>query len=794
MRARLTALLRPLLVLALLGALGAGLLSQVPIRADLSILLPERQSEDLALLQRALQEGPANRTVMIALRPVDPPADAKARTDQLAELSRTMKRALQDSGLFARVANGSLSLDDAALQPFLEHRYRLNPALAADAFSPSSLNQAFDRLLVELRGLGSPLIERIMPRDPTLRIFEVAQLWRGDAGPRKANGVWVGRDGTRAVLLARSKRAAFDAGGQGEVLDAIDAAVRTVEQTHGAITAVRSGPSVIAVESRNTAESESRRLLIWSLPIVALILLIAFRRPSVLVASAVPIAAGFVAGAGAVAAVFGEILAPTLGFGAILIGVGVDYPLHLFAHRRPEEPPTHTARRIWPALALGAATTAIGFLPLVLSSFPGVAQLGVFTLAGLLVAAGGARWILPWLMQPVHLPPAEAVWDRLAPLHAALGRLRLPTLLLTAVAAGWLALLPGSQVWQQDLRGLSPISETRKQVDQSLRADLAATNPRYLLAIDAPDMETLLQRQEALQPTLDKLIADGAVAQVDLLARYLPSAARQRARLASLPDAATLRQRLDRALADQPFSPGTFAPFVTDVAAAKAAGPLTPSEIAAPLLRSRLDTLAVETTHGQVRGFGFFEGLRDEARLRHALAHVDVPGVRLLDLKAETEALMQGYRDETLRWIAVGALLGLGALAIGLRGARAVGQVGASVLVSVTLSAALLVALGTPLTLFHLLGLMVVAGLGLDYAIFLRQAVRDGANSPEAGRDGRRSVAICALTSLSVFAILSTAEIPMLGQLGVTVALGAGVSLLSALVFTGALRTHVTVS
>ncbi|MBK1669715.1 hypothetical protein CKO28_16875 [Rhodovibrio sodomensis] len=792
MRAHLAALLRPLLVLAVLGGLGAAILTLVPVRADLSILLPERQSEDLALLQRALSEGPANRTVMIGLTPANPPANARARAQKLAAISAAMKRELRASGLFDRVANGRLALDPDTLEPFLAHRYRLNPPLEPQAFTEAGLGRAFDRLLTELRGLGSPLIERIMPRDPTLRAFEVARLWRGDSGPRKLNGVWVGREGARAVLLARSARQAFDAGGQAQVLAAIDAAVQAVEAEHGPVEAVRSGPSVIAVESRNMAESESRRLLVWSLPVVALILLAAFRRPSVLVASAVPLATGFVAGAGAVAGVFGEILAPTLGFGAILIGVGVDYPLHQFAHRRPAEAPDASARRIWPALSLGAATTAIGFLPLMMSSFPGVAQLGVFTLAGLLAAAAVTRWLLPWLVRPVHLPPAAAAWDRLAPLHAALGRLRGPALLLAAAAVGWLA-LQGPSVWQDDLRGLSPIPESRKQIDQGLRADLSATSPRYLIAVEAPDVQTLLQRQEALQPTLDALRDSGAVAKIDLLARYLPSAARQRARLDALPDAQTLRRRLADALAARPFSPGTFEPFVADVAAARAAGPLTPSDIQSPLLASRLQTLLVETSDGRVLGFGYIEGLRDEARLRAALRAAEVPGVRLLDIKAQTEALMRGYRAETLRWIALGAVLGLGALALGLRAVRPVAQVGAAVLVSVALSAALLVALGTALSLFHLLGLMVVAGLGLDYAIFLRQAVRDDAASPGGGRGGRRSVVVCAATSLAVFAILSTAAIPMLGQLGTTVTLGAGISLASGLVFTGGVRAHVTV-
>ena len=786
MRATLRALLRPLALLAVLAALTVGLVTQVPIRADLAILLPERQSEELALLQRALREGPANRTVMIGLRPAEPVPDDAQRFARLAELSRALKGELQASDRFERVANGSFALDDAALQPFLQHRYRLNPPLDPASFTQEGLGKALDRLLVELRGFGAPLIERIMAEDPTLRTLEVARLWRQSGGPRKEQGVWVGRDGQRAVLLARSRRNAFDAAGQTDVLDAVQRAIGAVEAEHGAVATQISGPSVIAVQSRNTGERESRRLLAWSVPAVALILLLAFRRVTVLAASAVPLLAGFAAGTAGVAGVFGEVLAPTLGFGAILIGVGVDYPLHLFGHRRPDSSAAATARRIWPTLALGAATTAIGFLPLVLSSFPGVAQLGVFTIAGLAVAAAVTRWLLPWAVEPIALPPAAAVWDRAARLHAVLGRGRIAALLLGAAAVGVL-LLRGDGLWQDDLRALSPLPAETRQQDQALRDDLAATNPRYLLTVAGADAQQVLAREQALLPTLQRLRADGVLDGFELTARYLSSAASQAERLQALPERAELRRRLDAALADRPFEAGTFEPFVDALAGAKAAGPLRPEQIDAPLLRARLDTLMVATDDGR-RGFAFVEGLRDEARLRDTVAAADVPGVRLLDLKAETEALLHGYRSETLRWIALGAALGALALGLGLRRLTAVAAVGGAVLVSVAATAALLVLAGTALTLFHLLGLMVVAGLGLDYAIFLRRAAREDAAG--GGRDGRRSVAICAATSVAVFAILSGAQIPMLGQLGDTVALGAAVSLLAAAAFTGAARRN----
>jgi predicted exporter len=508
-------------------------------------------------------------------------------------------------------------------------------------------------------------------------------------------------------------------------------------------------------------------------------------------AAAVPLIAGFGAGAAAVAAVFGTVHVTTLGFGATLVGVTVDYPLHLFAHQRKGQGPWSTARRIWPALRLGVVTTAIGFVPLVFSSFPGVAQLGLFTLVALVVAALVTRYALPWTAQPIQLPNARAIWDKVAPLHHASARLRWPAL---ALALGCVALMSfkGDALWQADLRALSPTPHELKATDKALRADLAATNPRFLVAIQGGDTQAVLERGEALLPTLRRLRGQGVLAGFDTLARYLPSRDRQDERLAALPDRGQLQDRLVQATQGLPFQAGTFEPFVEDLTAAKQAGPVRPEDLQHPALRSRVANLLVDTEEG-ARGFAFIRGLRDPARLEQALAATEVPGVRLLDLKEETESLLRGYRTETLTWIALGGLLAALALGVGLRRARPVMLVSGAVAVSVLATAGVLVVLGTSLTVFHLLGLMVVAGLGLDYAIFLREAAEaerpryDGKTQEGDvhGRDARRSVVICAVTSTAVFAILGGAEFPMLAQLGTTVAIGAALSLVFGLIFTG---------
>ena len=92
------------------------------------------------------------------------------------------------------------------------------------------------------------------------------------------------------------------------------------------------------------------------------------------------------------------------------------------------------------------------------------------------------------------------------------------------------------------------------------------------------------------------------------------------------------------------------------------------------------------------------------------------------------------------------------------------GTVSAAIGVSVSTNAILL----GGLSLFDVIALALVAGLGLDYALFFS---REEKQQP-ALRAIERAVTLCALSSLLVFGILGLSNVPLLQGLGVTVASG----------------------
>ena len=99
----------------------------------------------------------------------------------------------------------------------------------------------------------------------------------------------------------------------------------------------------------------------------------------------------------------GELNLVSVAFTVLLIGLGLDFAIHLLLHiqerRRNGEDAKDALKGavhdVGPALALAAPTTALAFLAFVPTQFDGIAQLGVIAGAGVLIAFGVSMTFLP---------------------------------------------------------------------------------------------------------------------------------------------------------------------------------------------------------------------------------------------------------------------------------------------------------------------------------------------------------------------------------------------------------------
>ncbi|NLC62428.1 MAG: hypothetical protein GX761_14250, partial [Gammaproteobacteria bacterium] len=123
---------------------------------------------------------------------------------------------------------------------------------------------------------------------------------------------------------------------------------------------------------------------------------------------------------------------------------------------------------------------------------------------------------------------------------------------------------------------------------------------------------------------------------------------------------------------------------------------------------------------------------------------------------------------QVLAALAVAALLLAATVWLALRAPRRVARVLVPMALTLVLTLAILRAAGVELNLFHLVSLVLGAGLGLDYALFFE---RTGNDRREQLRT-LHAIVVCGSMTALVFGLLALSPIPVLRAIGATVTIG----------------------
>jgi len=736
-------------VLVVVAAL-AVITTRLEFSYDLGLFLPRAEGLDQRILVARAGDTPGARYLLVAL-----PAGT-----------------IEPAGLRGRLASdpaiARVPVQDptGGLPPDPAWRYRY--LLADMDWSAAALGNALGERLAELGLAADPGFENLVRHDPTLQSARVLDALQVDAGGhgRTAAG--------RPVLVVETAAPPFDLDGQAAAI----AAVRTALSGEGINpdTALISGAGVFGVGLRDTIHAEATWRSVAASLALALVLWLAYRRWAVLWLAAVPLVTGMGVGLAAVALAFGQAHGITLAFGFTLMGVAIDYPLHYFSHRRAGSSVGAMAR-VWPTLRLGAISTVLAYAALLLGGAEGIAQLGLFSAVGVATAAPVTRFVIPAMEGRSDTDEASAT---ATPATRTRGRtgpgFGLP---VAALVVAVLALVPtvtgpgGDQgFWNRDLAALSPVPPALLARDSELRQAVGAPSMRYQLALADADQARLLERLHALTTVLDEAVAAGEIPGYRSIAPLLPPSGLQLERQKAIPGAGALRVRLDAATQDLPFDSAAFDAFVADVTASSRLSPLGPADYTGTPFESMI-AASLFRLRGVVPGDDWWVTLVDlpgDVNPESLPALVDgLPsGVTLVDYRAASEALVAGYQSRT--WRVLGVVLAVIAVLLlwRVRPARAAWSL-LCVLAALALAAAVLRWVAGPLDLYHMIGLLLVAGLGLDYALFLG---RDEADVT----DTRHAVATCAVSTGVAFAVLAASAIPALRSLGSAVVLGVVIS------------------
>ncbi len=786
----------PAIGLWIAGLLVCGVIvGRTHFTADLSAFLPRAPTAEQRILVDQLKDGAVSRLVLIGIEG----ADAETR----ARLSRNLGDKLRASKAFTTMHNGEAKEIERDRAFFFANRYLLSPAVTPEHFTEDGLRASIGESIDLLASPAGLLLKSVLPRDPTGEMVSLLGQLDGGSRPQQLHGVWVSKDGARALLLAQTRAAGSDIDGQQQAIADIHAAFdRALGETGaaaGQAKLIATGPGAFAVSARATIQSEVLRLSLLSAAIIVSLLLLIYRSFAALGLGLLPVASGALAAVAAVSLGFGEVHGLTLGFGTTLIGEAVDYSIYLFiqshrtagagSHPGDDGYDQDWLASFWPTIRLGVLTSVFGFASLLFSGFPGLAQLGLYSITGLIVAAMVTRFVLPNLLPAgFRIRDISRLGLGLAALVRRAGSLRWALAALALTSCIVLVMHRGT-LWNNELGALSPISAEDQARDQSLRGDLGAPDVRYLVVTSGADMESALRSAEQVTAALQPLVDAGALAGYESPTVYLPSAATQEARQAALPPKEELIRRLRAATASLPIRAERLAPFVDDVEAARNRKPLQRADLNSTSVAQAVDALIVQQggrwsavlpLRGPVADAATLA--IDPTKVRAALAAARLPNALFVDVKGETDQLYAGYLHEAI-WLSLAGLAAIVALLlVTLRSPARVVRVLAPLIAAVLVVVAGLALAAKQLTILHLVGMLLIVAVGSNYALFFDR--RTAATSDDAAR--MLASLLCAnLTTVAGFGLLAFSKVPVLQAIGITVGPGAILTLVFSAILAG---------
>jgi predicted exporter len=339
------------------------------------------------------------------------------------------------------------------------------------------------------------------------------------------------------------------------------------------------------------------------------------------------------------------------------------------------------------------------------------------------------------------------------------------TLYVTLTFAG-LLLFGGLRLTaQDDIRSLQkpPQNLLDDQLKLGKILDLATPVQFYLLR--AASAEALLQREETLKQRLDLLVQQNQISGYQAISNWLPSARLQAAR----------RQLIERALLNEQGALASLAAKLGEgpswLSAARerllaAALPITVDDYFKSPASEPWRHLWLGQVDDQHASIVALRGVTRSSLPALGQAAAGLEGVAWVDQVSQISALFGAYRYY-MGWVLLVSYVTVYALLYPRYG-QASWRVLAPTAVATLLTLALLGIAGQGLQLFHLLALMLLLGIGVDYGIFLQE--------PDSYRDGTawHAVGISALSTLLSFGLLGLSQTPALRAFGLTMALGIG--------------------
>ena len=342
------------------------------------------------------------------------------------------------------------------------------------------------------------------------------------------------KDRKEAIVTVESQFSMSESRQNAVLLRIIDQAVaRTQSQFNHEIKIHYFGSVDIAVTNANQIKKDSLLSSTIAIILILSILIYAFRSTKSVALMLISLLFGWLFAIGLLSVLRAEVSIIAVGISSIIIGIAVNYPLHIIMNRKHEPQIPSVIKNIVTPLTIGNITTIGAFLSLLFISSDAMHDLGLFAA---LLLAGTIFFVLIFL--PHLLGKSAKNISNLDEQKLTFGKL----LSWKPKRSKWFALifiglsilfciLSFNTKFDSNMQNINYMTETQKADFKKLLATLEQGQQTVYYVSTGENMDDALMAYENSKAALDSLQSVGKLTKVSGLGVYLPSVAMQQQRL-----------------------------------------------------------------------------------------------------------------------------------------------------------------------------------------------------------------------------------------------------------------------
>jgi 1-acyl-sn-glycerol-3-phosphate acyltransferase len=351
------------------------------------------------------------------------------------------------------------------------------------------------------------------------------------------------------------------------LLTQMDAIIQWVEATfEGQFKAEYIGGIAVSVANAEQIQEDIFNTVGAALIVLLIFIILFFRRLSTPLLIFIPVIIGALVGLAVLVVIKESIAAISLGVGAILLGIAVDFSLHVFTHYRAEGTVRKTIKAIATPTMVSSLTSSSAFLCLLYMSSEALRDLGIFAAVAVFVAATMALLVLPHFLkdQPHAAPIQKGFLDKIAAYPIDQNRWFVGT--VVALSVGFLFLY--QQVsFEEDMNSINYQTPALQAAEKRLQELGGETLRSSYVVASADNREEALEQNERVLQQLQTLKQAGIIQNFTSVSHFIPSQQAQQAKIDQWEAFWTterktqLRQLLQEKGTAYKFKPTTFQSF-----------------------------------------------------------------------------------------------------------------------------------------------------------------------------------------------------------------------------------------